>query len=237
VVVARVQENPAWGSDEIERAFDETWIGNRGYKKPDGSWQRRAIAFQGTVRDEAGEPKTEIFVVDLPDDISFANPGEPLAGTVNTRPNVPLGVSQRRITFTKKGVRGPRHWLRTTPDGSSIGFLAPDVQGIIQIFRVSPNGGKIRQVTFNSFPVQGPFNFSPKQPLVAYVGDNCLNLTHLETGETTRLTESRPESEKPVGAPVWSNSGNLLAYNRYVGQGSERYLQIFLLDVTNLVNI
>jgi hypothetical protein len=234
VVVTRVQENPVPGSDQIEKAFDENWIGHQGYQKPDGYWQCRAIAFQGVVRDEAGEPKTEIFVVDLPEDLTRANPGEPLEGTLTTRPNVPAGVTQRRITFTKKGLREPRHWLRTTPDGSSIGFLAPDVQGIIQIFRVSPNGGKIRQVTFNAFPVQGQFNFSPTQPLVAYVADNSIFVTNLVTGDSVRLTESTSDTEKPVGAPVWSNNGNQLAYNRYVVHGSESYLQIFLLQLENL---
>ncbi|MGV3588399.1 MAG: DUF3748 domain-containing protein [Adhaeribacter sp.] len=237
VVVARVQENPTPGSDEIEKAFDETWIGQQGYQKPDGTWQQRAIAFQGNVRDEAGELKTEIFVVDLPAAITQANPGEPLAGTNITRPNVPAGITQRRITFTKKGIRGPRHWLRTTPDGSSIGFLAPDVQHITQIFSVSPNGGKIKQVTFNIFPVQGQFNFSPTQPLVAYTADNSIFITNLETGESNRLTEPRPEKEKPVGAPVWSNNGKMLAYNRYIGQSPERFLQIFLLNLENLSGI
>ncbi|GEO04427.1 biopolymer transporter Tol [Adhaeribacter aerolatus] len=237
VVVTQVQENPTPGSDEIDKAFDETWIGRHGYQKPDGTRQQRAIAFQGSVRDESGELKTEIFVVDLPADITQANPGKPLEGTLTTRPNVPAGVSQRRITFTKKGVREPRHWLRTTPDGCNIGFLAPDVKGLTQIFRVSPIGGKIKQVTFNSFPVQGQFNFSPKQPLVAYAADNSIYITHLESGTSTRLTEPRPEAEKPIGAPVWSNNGKLLAYNRYVGDGAERFLQIFLLDLPGLSGI
>jgi len=47
VVVTKVTDHPKWGSDEIDKAFDEGWIGSQGYRKKDGSWQHRAIAFQG----------------------------------------------------------------------------------------------------------------------------------------------------------------------------------------------
>ncbi|MEO6707231.1 MAG: DUF3748 domain-containing protein, partial [Ginsengibacter sp.] len=77
VVVAKVTENPQPESDEINKAFDEGWIGKSGYRRSDGSLQKRAIAFQGNVRNTDGSFKTEIFVADLPDDLIKANPGFP----------------------------------------------------------------------------------------------------------------------------------------------------------------
>src|SRR5690606_9394331 len=67
VVVTKVTELPKPGSDEIDKAFDEGWIGTNGYLKPDGTRQKRAIAFQGNVRNPEGKTVAEIFVADLPD--------------------------------------------------------------------------------------------------------------------------------------------------------------------------
>jgi hypothetical protein len=230
-VITKVTDNPAWGSDEIDKAFDEGWIGNHGYIKKDGSLQKRAIAFQGNVRDEQGKTKTEVFVVDIPDDITRAMPGYPLQGTTITRPEIPAGVYQRRITFTAKGIEGPRFWLRTTPDGKWIGYLAADTKGIIQIFVTSPNGGQNRQLTFNDHSVEGPFNFSSDGLQVAYIADNSIFMTYLHNGHSVRLTPKSADAEKPVGAVIWSNQGKTLAYNRYRrDESGKRYPQIFLLS-------
>jgi hypothetical protein len=229
-VVTEVIDHPAWGSDEIDKAFDEGWIGNKGYIQKNGKRQKRAIAFQGNVKDENGKTKTEVFVADIPDDITKTKDGCPLQGTETTRPCVPAGVAQRRITFTEKGIIGPRFWLRTTQEGKWIGFLSTDDKNIVQLFLVSPNGGEIKQLTHNSFSIEGPFNFSPDGKLVTYIADNSVFITHLQTGVSERLTIKSTESAKPTGPVVWSNNGKMLAYNRYVKSDSgSPYLQVFLL--------
>jgi predicted oxidoreductase len=49
-----VSIRPRPGGDEICRAFEEAWIGTAGYRRPDGTWPRRALAFQGHVAVAAG---------------------------------------------------------------------------------------------------------------------------------------------------------------------------------------
>ncbi|WP_221622271.1 DUF3748 domain-containing protein [Larkinella rosea] len=229
VVVTKATENPKPGSDEIDKAFDEGWIGSDGYVKPDGTRQKRAIAFQGNVRNKAGKTVTEIFVADLPDDLTQAADNQPLEGTEATRPNPPKGVTQRRITFTEHGAEGPRHWLRTPPDGSVIGFLAKDAAGTIQLFGVSPNGGAIRQLTQQPFSIQTTFNFSPDGRWVAYAADNSVFVTEVATGEFKRLTPRSSDDAKPRNGIVWSNKGNMIGYNRYVTTEKGRFLQLFVL--------
>ena len=231
VVVTKVTENPKPGSDEIDKAFDEGWIGTNGYKKSDGSWQHRAIAFQGEVINPDGTKKTEVFVVDLPEDLTKANPGEPLEGTATSRPNVPEGVAQRRITYTSTGVQGPRHWLRCTPDGDLIAFLSKDDKGIIQLFGVSPNGGKITQLTFNSCSIQGTFNFSPDGKHLAYLADNSVFVTNIKTHKSKRLTPRASNEENLAGPVVWSNHGSMIAFNKYIKdkKSGKLFLQIFIL--------
>ncbi|GAB3999152.1 DUF3748 domain-containing protein [Spirosoma daeguense] len=228
-IIAQVTEQPKAGSDEIERAFDETWIGNNGYRKADGNWQKRAIAFQGNVRTKENQLVTEVFVVDLPEDLTQADPGKPLEGTATTRPNPPAGVKQRRVTFTKNGIEGPRHWLRSLPDGSLIGFLAKDAAGHIQLFGVSPNGGSIRQLTHQPFSIQTTFNFSPDGKQVAYAADNSIFVSDLISGEFHRLTTRSTDEQRPINGVVWSNKGDRIVYNRYVSTDAGRYIQLFQL--------
>jgi hypothetical protein len=227
-----VVSHPAPGSDEVKKAFDETWIGKNGYLKADGSRQNKAIAYQGHVVDKNGNTKTEIFVADIPDDILQTAGVEDLRGTKTTGLKTPARITHRRITFTINGVSNtPRHWLRTNTEGTKIAFLAKDDNDLVQLFEVSPNNVNDipRLVTHLNFSIQGPFNFSPTGKEVAYVADNSVFVTNIENGESSRLTPRADDDNKPVGAVNWSNDGSMLAYNKYVKSGEERFLQIFLL--------
>jgi hypothetical protein len=227
--IVKVTPTPICNSDDIDKAFDETWIGKKGYQKTSGEWQPYAIAFQGNVRDEQDKTKTEIFVADIPTDITRPAQDAPIEGTSTTRPNPPYGTTQRRITHTPDGVQGPRHWLRSTSDGKLIAFLAKDNKGIVQVFAVSSNGGNIKQLTFNDFPVQTSFNFSPDDQHLAYIADNSIFINDLRTNTASRITKKFPDAEAPVNGVVWSHDGKALACNRYATTSEGRFLQIFLM--------
>jgi len=147
VLVTRTRDAPQPGTDQIFRACEEGWVGTGGYIRPDGARQRHAIAFQGTVVAPDGTPVVEAFIVDLPGDAAAMTvPGEgPIEGTATTRPRPPFGVVQRRLTFTSgrryPGLQGPRHWLRSAPDGSRIAMLQKDGAGLAQIWTISPCAG------------------------------------------------------------------------------------------------
>lgn len=226
VLVSRVVRQPTPGSDEISRAFDECWIGENGYLKPDGIRQCRAIAFQGELIDAAGNKKTEIFVADIPDPLLIDYNDAAYAGTVKLLPSVPASIRQRRISFTEKGVvASPRHWLRSTPDGALIGFLAADTAGTVQLWGISPNGGEPLQLTRLQQSVEGPFNFSPDGKWAAYAAGGEVQVTRLADGETRQLTITGERCSPVTGAVNWSPTGDMLCYNRYV----DGFLQIFLL--------
>lgn len=234
-VAATVKEDPTRGSDEIERAFDECWVGQDGYVKANGVKQRRAVAFHGNVRNDNGDVVTEVFISDIPEDIMNANPGSPLEGTETTRPNVPSGLAQRRITFTTErkypGIQGPRYRLRTSPDGSEVYFLMKDDVGIVQIFAAPAVGGKIRQVTHLDHSIQAQFNISPDGKRISLVADNSVWLVDITDGKATRITARASDESAPVGGALWSRNGNLLVFNRYEGSHDKRYLQIIKIDL------
>ncbi len=233
-LVTTVTEDPTPGSDEIEKAFDECWIGNNGYQRTDGSWQKRAIAFQGHVRTNEGSLITEVFVSDIPDDITKAGE-KPLEGTALSRPAVPRGVAQRRVTFTEgrkyPGLQGPRFWLRSSPDGGLIYFLMKDEGEVIQVYSVPVNKGEIRQVTHLDTSVQGQFNISADGKSLALIADNSIWVCDIASGHCERLTAKTGDDEAPVLAVIWNNAGDRLAYNRYVSDGEGVWLQVFVLRV------
>jgi len=239
VLVTRLTDAPRAGSDEIERACEEAWVGTDGYARADGSRQRRALAFQGSVLTATGATISEVFVVDLPDDLAeFACAGDgPLAGTATTRPVPPRGVSQRRLTFTSArrhpGLQGPRHWLRSSPDGSQIAFLMRDDAGVCQIFTVHPAGGEPRQVTRTPLGIASAFSWSPDGCRIACVIDGSVCLVAADSGEVTRLTTpvhdaSAPRPEACVIAP----DGRRVAYVRTMtGRDGCDWNQIFTVEI------
>ena len=238
VLVTRTVNHPKPGSDEISRAFQDSWIGTNGYLKPNGTRQKRAIAFQGNVVAKDGRTVSEAFVVDLPEDLT--RPGRaPLEGTATTRPAPPRGVVQRRLTYTADrkhpGLQGPRHWLRSSPDGSRIGLLMKDDTGVVQLWTISPNGGVPEQLTHNAADVASAFTWSPDGRSIAHVMDNCICVTEVSSGATHRLTAATDEAHAPrPEACVFSPEGKHIAYVRPVTSRGETWNQIFLLALQGI---
>lgn len=236
VLVTSTVRDPKPGSDEIVRACEEGWVGTRGYQRTDGTWQRRALAFIGEVATERGKRINEVFIVDLPDDVTQPGDG-PLEGTTTTRPRPPRGTQQRRLTFTANrkypGIQGPRHWLRSSPDGSQIAFLMRDDDGVVQLWTISPLGGEPHQVTRNSWDVESTFTWNLDGTLISYIADGSVFVTDVKTGRSRRLTEKRDASTAPrPEACVFSPDGKQIAYVRQVPSAEGTFNQVFTVQVT-----
>ena len=221
VLVTSTTLRPKPGSDDVMRAFEEAWVGTGGYVRSDATRQPRALAFQGHVTTSRGDVISEAFLVDFPEDLTRPGDG-PLEGTTTRRPVPPRGVCQRRLTFTAErkypGIQGPRHWLRSSPDGSQIAFLARDDSGVIQLWTISPNGGLPRQVTRNAHDIASAFTWSPDGEQVAHMMDGSVCQTHVATGETRRLTlRGSADSALRPEACVFSPDGRRIAYLRRTG--------------------
>lgn len=233
VLVSATTATPTPGSDEINRAYEEGWIGEEGYLKSDGHRQRWALAFIGDTLSEKGEKVPEVFLVDLPEKMAdYALEGDaPLAGTAATLPAPPLGVRQRRLTFTHDRpfpglATSPRHWLRSSPDGRAIAFLMKDDDGVVQLWTIAPGGGKPRQITHAASDIQSAFSWHPDGKSVAFINDNSVVLCDTGSGKMRRLTARTAEAPLPE-AVVCSPDGLYVAYLRNVAG----FQQIFIADV------
>jgi len=236
VIVTRTCNRPRPGSDDICRACEEGWVGHDGYVRANGVRQKRALAFQGLVVAGDGSTHAEVFIADLPEDLTIPGDG-PLAGTDRRYPRPPRGVIQRRLTFSSErkypGVAPvPRHWIRSAPDGSRIAFLMKDENGIVQLWWVSPNGGEARQLTRNPWNIASAFTWSPNGRWIAHAMDNSVFATDAMTGHSFRLTPRSADWTAPLPlACVFSPDGHRIAYLRKVGQAGEVHAQIFVVSM------
>jgi Tol biopolymer transport system component len=182
-----------------------------------------------------GDSLVEVFLVDLPEDITCAG-DHPLEGSSTTLPAPPRGTEQRRLTYTTNrkypGIQGVRHWLRSSPDGFRIAFLMRDDNGVAQIWTISPNGGEPRQVTTAPFEVASAFSWHPAGNTIAYIADYSVFTTDVASGETVRRSERADSASAPrPEACVFSPDGNRIAYVRRMLTGSVFFNQIFVTEV------
>lgn len=225
VLVSRTTATPTPGSDEISRAYEEGWVGHRGYRKANGDWQRRALVFIGDTLSAVGEKIPEIFIVDLPERYEdYTVAGEiPLQGRENCLPAPPAGVAQRRLTFTRGIALQPRHWLRSSPDGSIISFLMADEQDVIQLWGISPAGGEPWQITHLPHSISSVVNWHPSEQRVAFISDNSVMCCDIHSGVCQRLTV-RSDIPPKGDAVVWSPDGQYLAFSRQVDGWNQLFI-------------
>jgi hypothetical protein len=234
VLVTKTVNHPPPGSDEISRAYEDAWVGTHGYLRADGSRQIHALAFLGEVLNDQQCLITELFIVDLPDDISAADI-KPLTGTATRRPAPPLGTAQRRITFTADrqypGIQGPRHWPRSSANGSRIALLIRDNAGHVQLWTISPLGTELRQITRYPFDVASAFSWHPDNKHMTHLADGSVWIVNTDTDDSQRLTAPAASSSLPrPEACVFSPDGSQIAYLQPVVRDGATWNQIFVVD-------
>ena len=235
VLVTRTTSIPRPGSDDIQKACEEGWIGKNGYIKSNGERQNRALAFQGQVLTSDSSVVSEVFIVDIPDDITI--PGEgPLQGTETRLPRPPKGTVQKRLTYTTHrrypGIQGPRHWLHSSPDGTRIAFYMKDDNGVVQLWTISPNGGQPEQITSHPWSITSGYSWSSDGRRLVYIADNSVWATELSSRKSVRLTPRTPNETSPrPEACVLSPDNRKVAYVRHVKTLNVSFNQIFVCSV------
>lgn len=235
LLAASVIPNPHPGSDQIQKAYEEVWLGNSGYTNAKGEKIHHALAYLGDLKTKEGKVITEIFISDLPNDPEVLFKSEGLEGSPQSLPKVPESIQQKRLTYTESrkypGVQGRRQWLRSSADGKRVYTYMKDDQGVVQIMEISTQNGELRQVTFNSFDPDSQFSISPDERFVVYGAKNQLYLTELGSGKTRKIGDEPKGEWSDLGNINWAHSGKFLIYNRTVKSSEGSYFQLFRLDL------
>jgi dipeptidyl aminopeptidase/acylaminoacyl peptidase len=235
VLLTECVDNPKPGSDQYRRAEGDCWVGRHGYAGPHGPI--RARAFRGTVLVAEGDATaaySDVFVVDVPDDITVAGPSGPLEGTERTYPSPPRGARVRRLTRTAdhpdKEMRGVSGHLRADGSGRWVAFIGKArLKGEVsaQVFVVSPASGEIRRLSDLPGGVAGDPRFSPNGAFVAVGTPDgsvyAVDATERGWGRAMRVARPNPA---PAHNIVIAPDSALIAYNRTL----EGVQQVFICD-------
>jgi Tol biopolymer transport system component len=138
------------------------------------------------------------------------------------------------LTFTADrrhpGLAGPRHWVRSSPDGRLLACLVRDDAGAPQLVVVSPCGGPLRQVTRAARGVESALSFSPDGARIACVIEGCVCVVDVGDGSVRRLTTPSPHSPPRPEACVFSPDGRSVAFARVVAGSHGAWTQICVTD-------
>jgi len=201
------------GSDDIFQGSEDAWVGEKGYQKADGTWQR-ARAFIGKTVTSAGAVRNEVYIADIPEDITVAGPDGPLEGTATTFPMPPLGTVQRRLTWSDSDCGGI---IRCSLDGSRIAFTRG---GQIQL--ISPLGGDAVQATSLPTGATKPW-WDPSGDYIYCVSDNSIWRTNViegdaQFGQSERITDAALYPGSAPDALCVAPNGQWIAFNRKVNR-------------------
>jgi len=232
-LAASVCDNARLGSDDIEQAVEECWIGRNGYLDKNGVRKAKALAYQGAVRNDLAELIHEVFVCDI--SIDGKQNFETNSSTEVTPSQLleaASGCHQRRLTHTTSrkfpGVQGVRNWLVSSPDGKHLYAPMRDDNGIVQIHRIETLSGHIDQITQWEHSVEGQILLNSAGTVCSCICDQRVCLTHVTTGKSIWLTN---RTEHPLIGAVHFVGEHRIAYNRMVGGTTEGYAQVFVCEL------
>ncbi|SES65826.1 DUF3748 domain-containing protein [Thorsellia anophelis] len=232
-LITQTTDLATFGSDEIEKAYEECWIGNTGYLLSDGTRQRWSIAYMGDVRTEEGNLITEIFIADLPNDESKWHTPHHQHMTEDKLllPPTISGIRHRRLTHTQDRLfpgicHSIRHWLRSSPCGQYIACLMKDSHGVTQLCIVETKNGLITQLTHSISSMQSAFTWHPSGSCIAIACNNAIYLSFIKTKVFIPITQSLSPPINPE-AVVCSPDGRYIAFTRDIPIKNNNFRQIF----------
>ncbi len=220
---------------EIEKAYGDAWIGEKGDVR----------AFIGKVRAENGvDYKTSLFVAEIPDTIDITTA---YSGDKDTYPTPPKGVIIRRLTHrtSDDGI------VRGSYDGKRIAYLSKDENGIKQVFVILTNGSdlsddpnmKPKQVT-NFRSDASNIRWQPSDKLIFSISNGKIYASNVEGSYTFGKTRLLTPEDVERGDLVLSPEGELLAYTINIedknsklivdGKIKNKFAQIFVMDISEL---
>lgn len=206
MLVSRTTPAPAPGSDEINRAYEEGWVGND------------TLAFIGDTLAENGEKAPAV-------DRRFAGrmkpAGSSLVGAAGRYRNHNAGAAGGRqpasfdlhppSPLPGTGERpAPLGARQSQGDGDSLSDARRRRRSAAVAY--FPAGGEPRQLTHHASGIQSAFNWHPSGEWLGFALEDRIACCHAGTGDITFLTDTHAHAHAPsADAIVFSPDGKQIA--------------------------
>jgi hypothetical protein len=223
MIVAKVTTYPTPGSDAIELAREECFLGQ-------GS---NAIAFLGRVRSDRGEAIDEIFVSRWQDNPIL--PSGLSTSDADGRLEPPAFVLTERVTRSENrpfpGISGPRSWLLASPDGHTVYCLMRDDAGVVQVAAVDVGSGQIEYLTQLATSIESPLTLDQSGTRISWVSDGRIGILDLASREVRWSPDLREILEIPWGAIHFLHHGQGCLFHAYPRNQTPKWQQLWTLTL------
>jgi hypothetical protein len=223
MVVASVTENAMPGSDAIESAREECFLGQSSNR----------VALIGRVRGCDGAPIDEIFIAQWPANLDLPS------GPANTdragRLVPPQNVQLERLTRTEHrrypGIGGPRCWLLSSIDGQVIYTAMRDDSGVVQVVAVDVSSGNVEPVTELTSSLESPLALNTQSTLLSLMSRGRVGILDLQTRRIVWSPELREQVEIPWGAFHFLPDDSGLLFHAYDQKSGAKRQRIWTLSI------
>jgi hypothetical protein len=221
MIIAKVDTYPAPGSDAIESAREECFLGQ----------VSNAIAFIGRVRSDRGEAVDEVFVSRWPNHATL------LSGLSTShsdgRLEPPAFVTTERVTRSENrvfpGISAPRSWLLASPDGHAVYCPMRDDAGVVQVVEVDIGSGRIEYLTHLATSIDSPLALDRSGTRISLVSDGRIGILDLASREVRWSPDLRGILEIPWGAIHFLHDGQECLFHAYSRNQTPKWQQLWTL--------
>jgi hypothetical protein len=223
MIVAKVDTFPTPGSDAIELAREECFLGQCS----------NAIAFIGRVRSDQGDAIDEVFVSRWPDQPGFPSGLSTCDSEGRLVP--PAFVMTERVTRSGNrlfpGISVPRSWLLASPDGHTVYCLMRDDAGLVQVVAVDVGSGQIEYVTHLATSIDSPLALDRSGTQISLVSDGRIGILDLASREVRWSPDLRDILDIPWGAIHFLPTEQGYLFHAYPKNQTPKWQQLWTLTL------
>jgi hypothetical protein len=223
MLVASVSHRARPGTDEIESAREECFLGPRS----------RAIAFLGRVRTEQGGTIDEIFVARWPEMPPLASGSSTVDADERLAP--PDFVRVERVTRSENrtfpGVSGPRSWLVASPDGRRVYCPMRDDDGMAQVAAVDVASGGVEFLTRLATPLESPLALDRSGERISWMSAGRIAILDMAKDEVQWSFDVRERLEVSWGAFHFLPQDDGLLFHAYPRNRNPKWQQLWTLHL------
>ena len=223
VVAAKISAEPTPGTDAIESAREECFLGR----------SRNAIAFIGRVRSDRGQAIDEVFVSRWPDNPVL--PWGKCSVDSEGRLEPPAFVKTSRVTRSESrrfpGISTPRSWLITSPDGATVYCPVLDDAGVVQVSAIDVESGRIDCLSRLTANLESPLALDQSGTRMSMMSEGRIGILDVKTREVEWSPDLRQILDIPWGTIHFLPNGEGCLFHAYPRNQTPKWQQLWTMTL------